>query len=359
MLALTGHHRRRMPCRGALTTLAAVGAVAAVTASAPASPTSTRPELGWPYWAAGGRLIAFGADDGGGELSLWMMRADGKQRKMLAAEYVYASLSPSGRMVADFPGAGNDLVLRTVAGKGVRTFRLRPGPGDILVSAPVWSPDESSLVFEIDRETATNNFDLIFLADRRTGLRLLSRVRQPADFAPAWSPDGRRIAFVRCPNSNGDNLCKLMVMRRDGSGRTVIATRIHNLAAPVWSPDGRSLAFEQQFGPAEYTPEDLLKVRHGIYVLRLGGSVPRRVAATRMTVIGFSRPAWSPDSRRLAFTDARGISVLDLRGGGPRRITSKGGGSTVSWARARGIVFAHAGAIYRVTPGRLPVRVAR
>jgi len=223
MLALKGHHRRRMPCRGALTTLAAVGAVAAVTASAPASPTSTRPELGWPYWAAGGRLIAFGADDGGGELSLWMMRADGKQRKMLAAEYVYASLSPSGRMVADFPGAGNDLVLRTVAGKGVRTFRLRPGPGDILVSAPVWSPDESSLVFEIDRETATNNFDLIFLADRRTGLRLLSRVRQPADFAPAWSPDGRRIAFVRCPNSNGDNLCKLMVMRRDGSGRTVIA----------------------------------------------------------------------------------------------------------------------------------------
>jgi Tol biopolymer transport system component len=345
-----------MPCRGALTTLAAVGAVAAVTASAPASPTSTRPELGLPYWVAGGRLIAFAADE---RPSLWMMRADGKQRKRLAAEYLYASLSPSGRMVADFPGAGNDLVLRTVAGKGIRTFHLGPGPGDLLGGAPVWSPDESSLVFEIERETATNTFDLIFLADRRTGLHLLSRVRQPADFAPAWSPDGRRIAFVRCPNSDGDSPCKLTVMRRDGSGRTVIAPSVHDLAAPVWSPDGRSLAFEQQFGPAENTPEDLFKVRHGIYLLRLGGSGLRRVAATRMAVVGFSRPAWSPDGHRLAFSDARGISVLDLRSGGPRRITSKGGGSTVSWARVGGILFAHAGAIYRVTPGKRPVRIAQ
>lgn len=126
------------------------------------SSASSAPDLSRPYWVASGKLIAFAADDNRTGPSLWMMRADGSQKQRLAAEAEYSSLSPNGRIVADFPGEGKTLVFRTPAGKRIRTFHLRPGPGDLLDGAPVWAPNERAVAFAIGREDPADDFGLIY-----------------------------------------------------------------------------------------------------------------------------------------------------------------------------------------------------
>jgi dipeptidyl aminopeptidase/acylaminoacyl peptidase len=76
----------------------------------------------------------------------------------------------------------------------------------------------------------------------------------------------------------------LYLMREDGQGQM----RWRAGADPAWSPDGRRLAFSQ-----------VQDNRDTLYVLdTVGTAAPTRLAA------GFS-PYWSPDGRMLAFADTR------------------------------------------------------
>jgi len=76
----------------------------------------------------------------------------------------------------------------------------------------------------------------------------------------------------------------LYLMRDDGQGQM----RWRAGADPAWSPDGRRLAFSQ-----------VQDNRDTLYVLDTGG----KTEPTRLTA-GFS-PHWSPDGRMLAFADTR------------------------------------------------------
>jgi Tol biopolymer transport system component len=83
---------------------------------------------------------------------------------------------------------------------------------------------------------------------------------------------------------------------------------------PDWSPDGRLIAFASSRNTG------------GIYVIHPDGTGLRRV---------FRGPAsnvdWSPDGRRIAFQD-RGIYVLDLDGGRPKRVLRGNRFSVPAWS---------------------------
>ena len=168
-----------------------------------------------------------------------------------------------------------------------------------------------------------------------------------------WSPDGRRLALV---GQAGD---QRFVVGGERKGRTPVARRITRLdyrdddsghvvrrahlwvvpvragararqltsgdfdvLHPTWSPDGSRIAFA-----ADRSPDSNIQPRYEI--LSVSAGTRPRVTELASLAGDATRPAWSPDGRRLAFvgTDVEdapeevppALWVLDVHGGGPPR----------------------------------------
>jgi TolB protein len=141
-----------------------------------------------------------------------------------------------------------------------------------------------------------------------------TRLTDGAD--PDWSPDGEQIAYTRYlkePNpaassarasASADPYTEtpsIFVMNSDGSG----GRQLLNKAAvePAWSPDGKKIAFTL------YTPgkryKDIGYLYCGIYVMNSNGSgTPKKLATGPGCA---SDPAWSPDGKRIAYTNGEGV----------------------------------------------------
>jgi Tol biopolymer transport system component len=117
----------------------------------------------------------------------------------------------------------------------------------------------------------------------------------------AWAPDSRRLAFSAL-NATIDPSCfhdcygsSVFVANADGSGLRLVDTSARN---PVWSPNGRLLAYEGDVDP--------FGEAGAYYVVRAGGGGKVRIPAYD----GDSAPpAWSPDSRQLAFQTFRHLRI--------------------------------------------------
>ena len=154
---------------------------------------------------------------------------------------------------------------------------------------------------------------------------------QAGDNAGAvWSPDGRRIAFhsFRGGTSEGGTIpgVALFVMNADGSDVRRVIDRFAMNAA--WSPDGSWLAFVSL--PSDLTPQDLMDVnqwaaKRDIFVVRTDGTGLRNL--TNATGSD-NYPSWSPDGQQIAFSSGRDhgedyseIYVMSSDGTGTRRLT--------------------------------------
>ncbi|MGN6793214.1 MAG: S9 family peptidase [Streptosporangiaceae bacterium] len=145
---------------------------------------------------------------------------------------------------------------------------------------------------------------------------------------PRWSPDARRLAFVSAPPGNApSDICILPVAT---AGERIVVCSWHGPVTDLaWSPDGRWLAFvardpdAEQYGkpgqPWEGKDMPPRRVTRLIYRLNAAGwtidrpnrifvvaadgsSAPRTVTPGPFQADGL---AWSPDSRKIAFTSAR------------------------------------------------------
>lgn len=132
----------------------------------------------------------------------------------------------------------------------------------------------------------------------------LYRLRTASDVTV--SPDGKWVVYVQQSIDSAKNkyVRDLYAARADGSAqRRLTWTPESNEGSPVFSPDGRSLAFVARREGDERAAE--------IYVLPF--TEPGE--ARRVTTIarGVSRPAWSPDGTRLAFTVTDSARVDSLK----------------------------------------------
>jgi Tol biopolymer transport system component len=121
--------------------------------------------------------------------------------------------------------------------------------------------------------------------------------------APSWSPAGTRMAFARTSATRQG--ITLLTLR----GRRLRAITRHPSATyddvPSFAPDGKWIAFMRQPSGGEAA----------IYLVATTGTRLRKLATG-------SDPAWSPDARRLVYSDQSRLFVIGANGRGKHALTS-------------------------------------
>jgi dipeptidyl aminopeptidase/acylaminoacyl peptidase len=209
-----------------------------------------------------------------------------------------AAWSPDGRRIAVVAGAG--AALHVVDPDGRFRARLAFGP----VSAPGWSPDGRSLVFERFGWVHTVQAD-------GTDERRIARGR-----SPAWSPGGRRIAFVSDRAGSDD----IYTVRAAGGGVKQLTSAPGNETDPAWSPNAKRLAYvTDETGAAE------------IGLMKASGTW---IATLTNDLAVASMPSWSPGGRRIVYVSNRdGIDAVwsVAAKGGATKLVARGPAEHPHW----------------------------
>jgi Tol biopolymer transport system component len=247
---------------------------------------------GAPAWSADGRWIAYASDHRSatnptGAYELWVVSADGSQRRQVTFDALDADLpawSPDGKQLAftrntgDFPES--DILTVRLDGTGERNLTNSPSVADRESS---WSPDGQTIAFASDRD-GQEFFDIYTMRPNGSSARRLTFTAADEEF-PDWSPGGRLIAFNSAgADVEGGEVFEIYTMRPDGRGRLLVtraAPGESGSALPAWSPDGRKLAVaSDRTGDPE------------IWTLRADGSHQRNRTRSPLSADAF--PDWQP-----------------------------------------------------------------
>jgi Tol biopolymer transport system component len=187
--------------------------------------------------------------------------------------------------------------------------------------SPSWSPAGSELVYEraqsfarCDSPACAQAWRVDAKGERRR--RLTSQLRRSE--SPDWGSTGR-IAFVRwLPTPGAELETEIFTIESEPGGsprrglRRLTKSRGED-DDPAWSPDSRQIAFSSGRGG-----------NFEIYVMDGDGANVRRLTNTR-TADEYG-PAWSPDGTRIAFWRRNGgidaIVVVNVDGSGERRLSA-------------------------------------
>ena len=291
------------------------------------------------------------------DADVWMARTDGSQNLRVTTSPASESkprFSPDGKYLSfvssrnEADGGNAQLWLLNRAGGEAEKLTALKGS----VSDYVWAPDGSRIALVIKdpdpdsltaaqkarRKTAPpiviDRFQFkkdvdgylnsqrqhLYLFDMAT--RRLARLTPgPYDeYLPAWSPDSKQLVFSskRGPDPDRhDNYDLFLIDARPGAqARPLLTTEVPESAPnygsrPAWSPDGRRIAFVQG-GPRE----QLVYALHQLMVVEVAGGPARALTAglDRNT----TQPQWAPDGKRIYFLleDDRAESLMRVPAAG-------------------------------------------
>ena len=285
---------------------------------------------------------------------IWLMSTDGSNQHPLVGGIQNAkgkiSWSPDGKMLA-FARTGN-LSLKYPDGGGGQhnvydlffafldsTNNFWEGFTETLgAQSPDWSVDGSKIVFTYDVNAVTANAVWpeyrIGFYDKAT--RVISSLKLPRGentlfaMSPSLSPDGKRAAFMLA-SFDGKSVSPIGIVVTSSSEITESAAQLIERArklsggsAPSWSPDGnwRSYVSSDLSNPGLYTIKPDLTGKKLIHKPSLGE-----------TLAG-SPPAWSPNSKKLAFGTLNGaIYTVNFDGTGAKLISGPGSDAFPAWSK--------------------------
>ena len=183
------------------------------------------------------------------------------------------------------------VALAVLAGCGGGDSGSQPSSDDeAFPSSSTLSPLDNPISF---LSSSAGEQDIYVVDADGEGLKRLT-TDPKSDLEPVWSPDGRSIAFISLRDRNAE----IYVMEADGTGLTRLTdTSGKDLCCPTWSPNGSFIAFHTFKPPSSMAP---LYVPSQTCVVKADGTGLTCAPGGRQT--GSAQgPAWSPDSRAIAF----------------------------------------------------------
>jgi len=237
-----------------------------------------------PVFAPRGNLIAFFRAGPDRESGLWLVEADGSNRRRLLTAVRAFAWSPDGTrlLVERVEPAG--LWLVDVSGDARRLTR------EYFDHDPTWSSDGTRIAWA--RLNRAFGDELHVMNVDGSGSRQIPLERVWRVEWPSWSRDGSRLYAVLHRNLTD---LELFVMNPDGSSQRPLTENHFDDRAPSFSPDGSRVAFVRQIG--------IRGNRSAIFTMNPDGSAVRRVTPGRG--VSDHNPAWSPDGKRIAFARTR------------------------------------------------------
>jgi Tol biopolymer transport system component/DNA-binding winged helix-turn-helix (wHTH) protein len=173
---------------------------------------------------------------------------------------------------------------------------------------PTFSPDGNSLAYCSD---SSGKFEIYVRQLAPGGTELAVTADGGQNVAPAWSPNGQWLAYHSKIKGG-----IWLVSALGGQPR-----RLTDFGArPAWSPDGSHIAFQSADSGAPAAMEFGASPDSTIWTVAVTDGTLKQLTRPDKPIqygpIGHSGPQWSPEGKRIIFTNADGIWSVDPSGGG-------------------------------------------
>ncbi len=195
--------------------------------------------------------------------------------------------------------------------------------------SPRFSPDGTKIAFALDIDGSESYHICIYDFTTNTSTDLTPQILYAHQPNLSWSPDGNSLAVL----SDAKGIFSLYVLPLDGSGARMVRNIFHPCWDAAWSPDGMWIAVESEAAASE----------RSIHIVPVGRRKGPRVGTTQLKADGKAlnamHPAWSPDSKSLAFACENGewhnIGLYDVDSGQIKWVTeSEGDDFQPTWSRS-------------------------
>jgi Tol biopolymer transport system component len=193
---------------------------------------------------------------------------------------------------------------------------------------PQWSPDGTEIVFasrrNLDGRDAPNahfTFNIWRVSADGTGLIPLTNLTSAhtGATAPRWSPDGSSVVFnssrsldgTDAPNTNfTSNIWRANADRTGLTPLTTATVRRADSAEPRWSPDGSKIVF---YSFLNLDGSDAPNSNRTSNIWRMNADGTGLAPLTTATALGVvsSEPHWSPDGSEVVFRSTRKLDGTD------------------------------------------------
>jgi imidazolonepropionase-like amidohydrolase/Tol biopolymer transport system component len=316
-----------------------------------------------PRFSPDGKRIAFTSDRGGGD-NIWIMNADGSDKRQLTKEDFrllnQPSWSPDGRFIvakkhfttARSLGTGEVWLYHVSGGGGVPLVKRVNEDFQKELGEPIYAPDGKSIyytrnvspggTFEYAQNSRADLFD-IERYDIESGEMTKAVRGAGGSVRPAPAPDGKKIAFVRRENgksklwvkdlASGEERKVYDALDQDVQETWAVTGVYPNLG---WTPDSRSIVFWAGG-----------KIRRVNTDGSAAAVIPFRIDDTRLVIDSVhpqidvapdrfqtKMPRWatvSPDGKQVVFETLGKLWIKPMAGGAPRRLVTGDEGSFELW----------------------------
>ena len=334
------------------------------------TPTRISAGFAWevhPRWSPDGSRIAFTSDRGGGD-NIWIMNADGSDKRALTSEKFrlmnQPSWSPDGRYIVAKKhfttgrslGTGEIWLYHVSGGGGVQLVKRSSEAFQKELGEPIFAPDGKRIYFTKNvtpgntfiyaQDSNGNLFDILEY-DIDTGKTETAVSGLGGAVRPTPSPDGKMIAFVRREQTRSKLYVKDLVSGEERKIYDDLDQDVQETWAVTgvypnmdWTPDSKSVVFWAggHINRVDADGSNARVIPFAINDTRGVIDAPHpviEVAPDSFTTAIPRFAAVSPDGRQVVFETLGKLYVKSLGGGTAKRLTNDNDGLEMypAWSR--------------------------